>query len=387
MPLIKLSEVLPLLRNNTICSYSVDTNIFIKKRFNFFYYPLKGLLNLNTNVKFILPDVIYMEIEKNFIDYVTKNCESLKNCLSSLFVITDTITMHNHITLINYLEFCREVLSNYFNPCQQYIIKCSNYCNIDTILDYYFSEHYPFSKKDNKKNEFPDAFSLNCLENWSILSRSKVLLLTEDKGCMQYCKTSNNLYSIDLSNGNTSKIFFDTCISEIKYFDDENMEILASDIKNSIINSREFQYKLHDEIELFLCDMQNIEIDASCAYYYDFDIDDTDLLNILYDDIIIDIINPHDDIANNPINFNIHILINFSCSATFSIYVYDSTDKEYILIKTISKSVDKITELDIQVELLNYHVDMILRDNVISSLNISRDIINIDFGDIQSIGE
>lgn len=385
MPLINLPDMLQFLRDKVICSYSVDTNIFFKKRFNFINYPLQGLLNLNRNVKFVLPDIIYREIENNFIEHVNSNFFKLKNSLSNLLVIKEASKMHDYINSVDCHTFCKEILSTYFNPISQYIIKCSTYCKLDSILDSYFNNYYPFSKKDNKKNEFPDALALNCLENWSNINNNKLLFLTEDKSCMQYCLESNNIYAIKLNDDHLSKVYFDICINNIKYFDDTSLEGLSIDIKKSIISSDQFKNKLHDTIESFLYDMQDINIEAYSAYYYDFDIDEFELLNVFYDEIIIDIINSSEYTSNNPIDVNVHVLINFLCTATFIIYVYDSIDKEYIPIDSKSKSVDKLVELDIQIRLSNYHPEMILYDECILALNISGNRIDIDFGEIQQM--
>jgi hypothetical protein len=61
------------------------------------------------------------------------------------------------------------------------------------VLDNYFASLPPFEASGTKKAEFPDAFALTSLEEWSEQVGRKVLVVTNDKGCLAACEASKNL--------------------------------------------------------------------------------------------------------------------------------------------------------------------------------------------------
>ncbi|MFH4307413.1 PIN domain-containing protein, partial [Acinetobacter baumannii] len=58
----------------------------------------------------------------------------------------------------------------------------------------------PFGKEVKKKNEFPDAITLNAIEEWAKQNNKKVLAIACDNDWKSYCEKSENIeYNDDLA--------------------------------------------------------------------------------------------------------------------------------------------------------------------------------------------
>lgn len=61
------------------------------------------------------------------------------------------------------------------------------------LLDDYFAARAPFEASGPKTKEFPDALALATLAAWADKNRTRVLVVTQDKGCLRACEGSEHL--------------------------------------------------------------------------------------------------------------------------------------------------------------------------------------------------
>ncbi len=70
--------------------------------------------------------------------------------------------------------------------------------NIDEVFNLYYNHKPPFSKKENKKYEFPDAFIIKTIDFWCKKNKKKIIFLTKDQDYIGY-KSRRILFRQNLS--------------------------------------------------------------------------------------------------------------------------------------------------------------------------------------------
>jgi len=75
------------------------------------------------------------------------------------------------------------------------IISSEN-ASINEVFEQYFNLKKPFGE-GQKKSEFPDAFTINSIENWVIQNDKEASVLATDKDLSEYIPKSDNIYMID----------------------------------------------------------------------------------------------------------------------------------------------------------------------------------------------
>ena len=65
------------------------------------------------------------------------------------------------------------------------------------VVRRYFNATSPFSRKEGKKNEFPDALALLSLETWAEANNTLVMVLSRDNDWMDYAANSARLFCLE----------------------------------------------------------------------------------------------------------------------------------------------------------------------------------------------
>jgi hypothetical protein len=71
----------------------------------------------------------------------------------------------------------------------------AQHCDLQRLVDDYFSSQPPFAVSSKKKSEFPDALSLLALEAFGDAMQRGVLVVSEDKGWHDYATNSRIVYA------------------------------------------------------------------------------------------------------------------------------------------------------------------------------------------------
>lgn len=69
--------------------------------------------------------------------------------------------------------------------------------DVTKVFDSYFQILPPFDKNDAKKYEFPDAFALQSLSELCESRKQKLIVVSADKGWVEFCKNSSSLICIE----------------------------------------------------------------------------------------------------------------------------------------------------------------------------------------------
>lgn len=163
----------------------LDTNIFLKENF-LEGSRIKELLRLSEEeyIKIVLTRIIVEETKNNFKKWTkiaVKNYNAFKKPIESRAL--RNIPAGKAV----YANLNQNLLSKEFNEEFEDILLDSNVeiieyseINIKNVFQSYFQNEYPFAKA-NKKEEFPDAFSLKLIEKWCEDNSKSVILFSKDQ--------------------------------------------------------------------------------------------------------------------------------------------------------------------------------------------------------------
>lgn len=178
--------------NKLINNVFIDTSVFIRNNFLFKRNEkLAELTNLHYEGKInvFLTEITYKEVISNITEKMQKATQKLKT--------SDCIILKNFIKSYNMLTNCNNCVEQVIKGFEQYIKQTGIIIiNIDknltqAVFNKYFNLEPPFSEK--KKYEFPDAFTLETIENWCIKNNTKTYFVSDDVDCKDFAEKSNNI--------------------------------------------------------------------------------------------------------------------------------------------------------------------------------------------------
>ena len=183
----------------------LDTNIYEKNNFfqssniqSLFYYSRIGIINLHmTHIsKMELIDrmkkrVIEIKDEHNKFVKSLNRSRILRNLHKYETVEKSTITVTDVVN-----ELSRK-LETIIHSSQINLISAYN-IDVDAVFDLYYNQEPPFSSKERKKYEFPDAFIIKAVESWCLANKKKMIFLTKDNDFGEY-KSSRIIFRHDLT--------------------------------------------------------------------------------------------------------------------------------------------------------------------------------------------
>lgn len=165
----------------------IDTNLFIEE--NYFHQGnrIQALLSLAKvgTISLITTDIVRKEVEEHYINDIRNAYDALKGCktLKNIKRYNDTVSPLNRKEVI---KVANENLKKFFDCPALYNVGYSYCDNVEEIFNKYFNKEKPFGE-GKKKDEFPDAFTLQALENYCKKSGLKeIVVLSNDKDVTKY---------------------------------------------------------------------------------------------------------------------------------------------------------------------------------------------------------
>lgn len=176
----------------------IDTSIFIEQNYNFHGSVFQNLLRLcaNGQAKAFITDITYREVMAHIEEDVAKACQAsaklqrdariLRNLphppFAGLFEKIDP----NATTAELILQF-----KVFLESTSTETLSTSS-VSIESVFDKYFLRKPPFGE-GKKKDEFPDAFALQALENWCEANNELMYVVSVDGDMPKHCADSKNL--------------------------------------------------------------------------------------------------------------------------------------------------------------------------------------------------
>ncbi|SRX51995.1 PIN domain-containing protein [Aequorivita sp. CIP111184] len=168
----------------------LDTNIFIKENF------LEGkrilqLLKLSEEekIKIVMTKITIGEVKSRFKKFSGKAVQDLnefKNQFESRVLRNNSAGKKIFERIVN-----KDIEKEFNDEFDAILLKSKilvidyRELNIETVFEKYFKNEFPFNGGD-KKNEFPDAFTLDLIEKWCIEKKIKCTVFSSDKDFLNF---------------------------------------------------------------------------------------------------------------------------------------------------------------------------------------------------------
>ncbi|MFV8392585.1 PIN domain-containing protein [Flavobacterium sp. LB2P6] len=297
----------------------LDTSVFESE--NYFEGRNMNILFNLAKQKLIhlkITDIVYREVLARIENHAIKAVNLFKsqklNFEKEARILRNTNVLSDYFKKINFTELKekskKEILEKFHQVIDEFNIEIidSSIADIKEVLGDYFETNPPF-KNGIKKNEFPDAISLNTIKKWCEETSNTVIHLSNDKDFDKYEKKAIDC-SRDLSS--LLELLF-TENSDIQY------EFITAIYNKSIT---EIEGCIENELSEDLSSSAYSKIEND-AWYEDVEIDFLEINEI---EIIIGLIN---EIGEETFSYEIEMNIHFSVETYYtdlSGAIYDKED-------------------------------------------------------------
>lgn len=301
----------------------IDTSIFESENF-FKGRNLLSLCNLSKDnvVELKITDIIYEELKQRIKSNILKAQTSIKKSLQALngegkiLKNVDEFTEVYSKLSLDFPKIELKLLNQLDKFLKKYNIEIinSNISDVNEVFKDYFAVKPPF-KDGVKKNEFPDAFSINTIKKWSEKNNKKVIFLTIDSDFIELSfKNIDNSHTIstllDFITRHTNETHSEFIENQITdpYFGWEITDLLTQDYDSQL------RQAIEEDI-FFYTEYFEPEIEQLENYY---PIIDSKKINSI--------------VQNQNVIFEIDASISFDCKLSYydiSNAYYDKEDDEW----------------------------------------------------------
>lgn len=341
MPVINTTTLQQLVAIKQIGWISLDTNIFIACGKNIKKSPINDMQKISDKVGFVLSWITKEEVIKRYVAMNIDGVNKFKNGYKEIKWLLDDSACAQLDSVTLDLVFCIKNIFDSFckkTSCDIYYPKSG--IDIKEIFELYFNSIPPFEDSKNKKCEFPDAAMLVCLEQFAKEYNSNVLLLTCDKGCIEYARRSKHVFVLEgpLSNG---KDLFLSTFNALFY---NKYNLFIEKFKEYVLSDSSFYSGVNSAVAELLTDFSNFEINLTSAYYCDVDISDVDFSDVDVKDIKFYITK----IEGNEVSLVSELNVPITVCVSYETYIKDSVDGDFIVADNSTLDIDETVLVDIE---------------------------------------
>lgn len=354
---------------------TIDTNIFSKNGYNL----ESGLLGQLTQFKegsvtFILSEIVLRELKRHLIRDGKKMRSEfdrlIKDAQKSLLLSEGLLeTFKDKIAVENDPEKSVESrLSSFLENTGAIIIEAKR-ASMEDVVNSYFDALAPFEDTGKKKNEFPDAIALLSIKNWAEQNNNKVLVVSDDKGWLDFARgkkwlsvESDLTKALSLIQKHTELASIASKFVEKLYLgeDVENLGRIEEDIRYSVAS-----LNIYAEANSWLrCEAEFTDLELT-SFSFKGDQEFT-ILRVGSDLIVIEV----------------PILIEAHATAIFSFYAWDSIDKEEIPMGNAPAVEDVVFDAAILIT-LSLDTTLIPYDVDVTEIELIKFIDTVDFGEVE----
>ncbi|MEA3937998.1 PIN domain-containing protein, partial [Enterobacter hormaechei] len=272
------------------------------------------------------------------------------------------------------IALAEKIIFDFYREINGEVLETKDYLDVDELIELYFLNQPPFENNKEKKNEFPDAIALLCLDSWASEKGFKVVAVSNDKGWKLFSEGVANVEVVD------------DLQSALAIFQPHQraMEIIESLLGNDFLDDGK---RLFSDIKVrvadYVSDATDLTLDASSSYMFDYDdvqveFDDVKILQKFGKTDPIDLIRIEDD----EITLSISVEVQCTIKADFSFYVEDSMDRDEIL---IGRSMQATSESFNTLLLVTLSGDFTksLDEIKLEHVEMQNNIDSVDFGSVE----
>ncbi|MBM2715963.1 DUF4935 domain-containing protein [Mesorhizobium caraganae] len=367
MPTFDEAALVKGIAHGQIGGISLDTTAFDRYQCNLEVPALLGLAQfLGSKTQFILSEVVAGEVKSHVARDAAKARQELRSALREIRhrwrMPVDSNAIEAEMGL---QQSPQDFAETYFNAfadiTKPEIISADGRVSHAEILRRYFAPEPPFSAKDRKKSEFPDALALLSLESWAIDNKTLVLVVSRDGDWQTFAKSSKNLICIpDLDQA-------------LDYFNGEArfiVERAAGLLRNKA--APELNDAIGSALELFLEEFDP-ETDAYASLDYEVD----NLESAVQHWEVVQEFEPkvlNADADTVVFSITVDAIVNFT--GNFRYYVHDTVDRDEVYLGSDSKEVEQTVRLPLTVT-IERNID---KEPVVERIDITPVRVVIGFG-------
>ncbi|MFJ9386982.1 PIN domain-containing protein [Peribacillus sp. NPDC101481] len=307
----------------------LDTSIYMGLNFDFNNKRIKTLKELVEDGLIILYTTSITEREVyNNIKKSVEHSRQYINSLKQEGKLLRNTPQYEHIwdrkTIVNAQVKLEESFKTFLEEAKVQNISI-NSKGVYEIFDRYFELKAPFSGQ--KKSEFPDAFVLDSLAEWSKETKQNLYVVSADNDMKNYCEDKANLVSVE----SLEKML------DIVYHNDDVKYTYVQKIYDDY--SDEFIDYMNSSIDQLLFDTYHLFGDVEVKEIKAIEMDEDPLVMSIQD-------NKVTLVYNAEISYT--ILVNY-LDETLS--VYDREAGKYLFTEYDSKTVEDIESIQVEIEL------------------------------------
>lgn len=162
----------------------IDTQVYINESYNFnekgrFSYFLKQILD--DKVIHLTSEIVVKEVEKHIKKDVSEVVNSFNKVVNNRKFAIFREKEYKQLQKMNESEMVEEAITifqKYLSDTKPFMLN-SETINLNTVISDYFEVKKPFGIKKDKKSEFPDAFNISMLREYS-LHNPPVIIVSAD---------------------------------------------------------------------------------------------------------------------------------------------------------------------------------------------------------------
>lgn len=266
-------------------------------------------------------------------------------------------------------KFAQERFDTFIETMGGRVISASEHVEMQELLRRYFVSEAPFSQKDGKKNEFPDAFALLSLEALAQKSGKKLLVVSKDGDWVRFCNNSDALIHIDDLGTALSLFHRDASVA---------CNALALRLQNNAAPALvlAIENAVHSHLEQI-----QISVEAESDYCHDDEVTEYTVkkISLSRDEASPPKIEPI-DAGDDYLVAKTLVTAEIQVECTFNFWVKDGVDKDYVPIGSASVRQNKTLYFDILLTLGDPMSDAVSIDEIEF---VGKERLHIEFGYIR----
>ena len=321
---------------------------------------------LGSKTQFILSEVVAGEVKSHVARDAAKARQELRSALREVRHRWRKPVDSNAIeAAIGLRQAPQDFAEAYFNvfagATKPEVISADGRVTHAEILRRYFAPEPPFSAKDRKKSEFPDALALLSLESWAVDNKTLVLVVSRDGDWQTFAESSKHLVCIpDLDQA-------------LDYFNGEArfvVELAVGLLRKQA--APELNEAIGSALELFLEEFDP-ESDAYASLEYEVE----NLESAVQHWEIVQEFEPkvlNADADTVVFSITVDAIVNFT--GNFRYYVHDTVDRDEVYLGSDSKEVEQTVRLPLTVT-IERNID---KEPVVEWIDITPVRVVIGFG-------
>ncbi|MGG8078606.1 PIN domain-containing protein [Klebsiella aerogenes] len=360
---------------------SIDSNIMHSLGYKFDAGVLDQLKQFkNKHVVVVQPRIIHNEMVRHLsepFDKLHAEIDKVRKESVRKLKVTEKIALAAAEQLkgeLNSIELAEKIISDFYEDVNGIILDTKEYLDADELINLYFHTEPPFENNKDKKNEFPDAIALLCLDAWAHNQNFKVVAVSNDKGWKNFSEGAANIEVVD------------DLPSALTIFQPHQraIEIIDSLLGNEFLDEgKRLFIEIREWVAGLVTDDVNLTVEASSSFMFDYDditveFGDMKILQKQGKNDPVDLIR----IDENVIVLSINVEVQCYVEANFNYFITDSLDKDDVM---IGASTEKASENFNTLLLVTLAGDFAksVDDIELVEVQMQNNIDSVDFGSVQ----